>query len=306
MNRHILALALASMLLVACGDRSPAAVPTPDPAVPAAPVAAVEPPPPAPVRGSCSHPDTAQAIIELVQNQVGSIPNVSASDREAVKEVWREGAAHLELALIRTTALDSTIGRSQCEAQLQLRHPPGAAEIVRNDLALVFMVGERGWKYEAPNLAARWVTYSAQLTDDRQHVVVELAEAGAAGGGAGLFAVATAAAALRAADAAQAADPCGDASMQTGAGLKACADHQYAAADVELNAAYKAAMGALPTERSAALRNEQRAWLVQRDAACTAEVQSSDAPGGTAGELNFTGCLARVTAERTEAIRAFR
>ena len=87
-----------------------------------------------------------------------------------------------------------------------------------------------------------------------------------------------------------------------------CAEQDWNAADVKLNAAYKLAMAVLKgidsnldaADQGAAiaLRNAQRAWVPFRDATCDAEGWAYH--GGSAEPMVIYACRARVTAARAE------
>lgn len=89
---------------------------------------------------------------------------------------------------------------------------------------------------------------------------------------------------------------------------QASAGSDYEAADKALNAAYAAARAHLDDAGKIALRDEQRAWIKTRDAACseariTAD-SKGDIAGGSAMALELSGCKARMTQERTKQLLA--
>ena len=89
--------------------------------------------------------------------------------------------------------------------------------------------------------------------------------------------------------------------------LNQCAYQEWEAADVELNAAYKRAIGLLqewdanlPEDEQGgadALKAAQRAWITFRDQACAAEGYAMK--GGSAEPLLIYGCMRVLTEERT-------
>lgn len=95
---------------------------------------------------------------------------------------------------------------------------------------------------------------------------------------------------------------------QTQIDMTMCAGQDYAAADAQLNAAYRKARAAmqsfdanlLPDQRGAAqaLLEAQRAWITFRDAACKAE--GYPYYGGTIQPMIVSECLARLTRRRTD------
>jgi uncharacterized protein YecT (DUF1311 family) len=89
--------------------------------------------------------------------------------------------------------------------------------------------------------------------------------------------------------------------------LNQCAYQEWEAADIELNAAYKRAIGLLqewdanlPEDEQGganALKEAQRAWITFRDQACAAEGYAMK--GGSAEPLLIYGCMRQLTEERT-------
>lgn len=94
-----------------------------------------------------------------------------------------------------------------------------------------------------------------------------------------------------------------------------CAGRDYDAADTELNAQWKLTVAALkardktidrsydsqPTHYDTLLA-AQRAWLTYRDQHCLSE--SFAARGGSMAPMLHSGCMARLTKERTEQLKA--
>lgn len=88
--------------------------------------------------------------------------------------------------------------------------------------------------------------------------------------------------------------------------MTVCAEADWQAADADLNAAYRAARGAMQAadagwpaaQRGAevALRDAQRAWIAFRDNACAAE--GWPFRGGSAEPMVVYGCRARLTRDR--------
>lgn len=95
--------------------------------------------------------------------------------------------------------------------------------------------------------------------------------------------------------------------------MNACAWQDWQQADKALNDAYRLAREAArmadadlaPGEVPAAdmLRDAQRAWISFRDKACAAE--ATQMRGGSAEALLLYGCMARLTRQRTDDLRAF-
>lgn len=93
--------------------------------------------------------------------------------------------------------------------------------------------------------------------------------------------------------------------------MNQCAQMFYEAADAELNAVWKEAMATMKEidsyqedgEAGAAdaLLASQRAWLTYRDNFCTAAAYHLH--GGSAEPMEYSGCLAMVTENRTVELR---
>ena len=98
------------------------------------------------------------------------------------------------------------------------------------------------------------------------------------------------------------------AKAEAAADMTSCAEQDWKAADVELNAAYKSAVAVMKgidanldaSDQGAAivLRDGQRAWVPFRDATCDAEGWAFH--GGSAEPMVIYACRARVTAARAE------
>lgn len=97
--------------------------------------------------------------------------------------------------------------------------------------------------------------------------------------------------------------------------MNICAGRDYQAADVELNAAYKATMAAARRMDEQAremgehyvgavdaLKRAQRAWIGYRDGQC--ELAGFEARGGSMEPMLVSGCLADLTRKRTAELKA--
>jgi uncharacterized protein YecT (DUF1311 family) len=99
--------------------------------------------------------------------------------------------------------------------------------------------------------------------------------------------------------------------------MNACAAIDFARADAELNAEYRAAIAhARASDREtsgraegddrpgdeATLREAQRAWVVFRDAHC--RLEGYEARGGSMEPLVYNSCRAEITRARTAQLRA--
>jgi uncharacterized protein YecT (DUF1311 family) len=88
-----------------------------------------------------------------------------------------------------------------------------------------------------------------------------------------------------------------EAAGPTDAGMARCADAEADAWDRRLNAAYARLRATLPPADAARLRDFQRLWAAERDAACR-----QDPEGGTAGLSRYATCRLRETATRAAAL----
>lgn len=91
-----------------------------------------------------------------------------------------------------------------------------------------------------------------------------------------------------------------------------CADKDFAAADKNLNSAYKAALAYVRTREldppydakhfEEALRASQRAWVAFRDADCR-DLVAQEWSGGTGTSSAILGCMIALTKDRTKDLR---
>ena len=88
---------------------------------------------------------------------------------------------------------------------------------------------------------------------------------------------------------------------QTQSQLNATAAREQQAADRALNSQYAATMGQLSPGSRTLLRNAQRAWITFRDQQCRYE--SSAVQGGSAQPMVLSGCVTRLSNERTRDLR---
>jgi uncharacterized protein YecT (DUF1311 family) len=86
--------------------------------------------------------------------------------------------------------------------------------------------------------------------------------------------------------------------------LNACAANDYEAADKALGRKYKEILASLPPAKQKDLRQQQRAWVKQRDPHCKAETKSYQ--GGSIWPLEFLGCLKSSTERRTQELGDWR
>ncbi|MEM7742283.1 MAG: lysozyme inhibitor LprI family protein [Pseudomonadota bacterium] len=88
--------------------------------------------------------------------------------------------------------------------------------------------------------------------------------------------------------------------------MNQCAQREFQGADEDLNLAYKLARAYAKTlgpDAADKLRDAQRAWIPFRDLAC--EVEGLAYEGGSMQPLVVNSCLAQLTRQRTEQLRAF-
>ncbi|KQS52914.1 hypothetical protein ASG17_15025 [Brevundimonas sp. Leaf363] len=90
-------------------------------------------------------------------------------------------------------------------------------------------------------------------------------------------------------------------SAQTQQSLNAAAAQDAQQADSALNTQYRATMNGLSPASQTLLRGAQRAWITFRDQQCRYE--SSAVRGGSAYPMVQSGCVARMTTERTAELR---
>jgi uncharacterized protein YecT (DUF1311 family) len=84
--------------------------------------------------------------------------------------------------------------------------------------------------------------------------------------------------------------------------MNICANRDYAKADAELNAAYRAAMVRLDESGKARLRDAERSWIAARDRECKAA--TAETVGGSIHPLDLAGCLTEKTRTRTRELLA--
>lgn len=83
----------------------------------------------------------------------------------------------------------------------------------------------------------------------------------------------------------------------TQAQMNACAIRDFNTADAELNLVYKKLIRSLTPEDGSKIREEQRAWLKQRDPLCKKEADG-DAEGGSMWPVLYNSCREQLTKVR--------
>lgn len=92
--------------------------------------------------------------------------------------------------------------------------------------------------------------------------------------------------------------PCKDAVTQLE--LNECAAKEFRKADAELNKVYNHILSSLNQKNQSNLREAQRAWVVYRDANCSAE---ADYHGGSMAPMIYSFCLKENTTDRIKELR---
>lgn len=90
---------------------------------------------------------------------------------------------------------------------------------------------------------------------------------------------------------------------QSQTAMNASAARDARAADDALNAQYRTTTARLSPGSRALLRDAQRSWLTFRDKQCRYE--SSAVQGGSAAPMVQSGCLKRLTQDRTRQLRTY-
>ena len=91
------------------------------------------------------------------------------------------------------------------------------------------------------------------------------------------------------------------AQSQSQSQMNAAAARDERAADQALNSQYTATMNGLSPASRTLLRNAQRTWITFRDQQC--RLESSGVRGGSAWAMVQSGCIARLSNERTRDLR---
>jgi len=93
---------------------------------------------------------------------------------------------------------------------------------------------------------------------------------------------------------------CLDASDGTTAKVVNCTGNEFAYQDARLNRIYLQLRSVLPTAEKIRLRDEERQWIVEGDAAC----KSTSDGGGTADLLNAKSCALNRTVDRADSLES--
>ena len=99
------------------------------------------------------------------------------------------------------------------------------------------------------------------------------------------------------------ATPSGKCAGSTQMELNQCAGAELKQADAAMNAAYGQLMERIGPKAREGLRDAQKAWLPFRDKSCALEGLGSE--GGSIRPMILAGCLAKLTAERTRALKGY-
>lgn len=84
--------------------------------------------------------------------------------------------------------------------------------------------------------------------------------------------------------------------------MAACLNRETKAADVRLNAAYRAARSRVPAKQAKALQVAQRAWITFRDSNCRAYAAGE----GTIAQVETAQCAFSMTTQRADELENFR
>jgi len=84
--------------------------------------------------------------------------------------------------------------------------------------------------------------------------------------------------------------------------LNFCEADNFAAADKDLNATYKALSSKLDAHELDQLKAAQRAWVTWRDAECV--YQTTDSEGGSIHSMEVSMCQTDLTTTRTKQLKA--
>lgn len=99
------------------------------------------------------------------------------------------------------------------------------------------------------------------------------------------------------------ATPSGKCAGSTQTELNQCAGAELKQTDAAMNAAYGQLMKQIGPKARESLRDAQKAWLPFRDKSCALEALGSE--GGSIQPMVLAGCLAKLTTERTEALKGY-
>ena len=86
--------------------------------------------------------------------------------------------------------------------------------------------------------------------------------------------------------------------------LTACAQSDFKMADAELNRVYKKRINSLTKSNQKTLREEQRAWLRNRDPKCNKDA-NAEAYGGSMWPMLYDRCREELTKDRTQQLRSW-
>lgn len=87
--------------------------------------------------------------------------------------------------------------------------------------------------------------------------------------------------------------------------MNACAESAFAAADKELNEAYRKLEASLNKTQQVALASDEKAWLNSLDTECR-KAANDEAEGGSMWPMVFWQCKADTTKLRVETLRNWR
>lgn len=172
-------------------------------------------------------------------------------------------------------------------------------QTLRQGLALSVLLGAIGACQPATNSGESSVTESAPAVTTEPPAASDNALETTTPAAEGQAAAETQAAAQAAAPEPQPLPPlpaeCDNPATQTA--MNICAQGEYEQADVELNNTYQAVKAAVSGAKADQLITAEEAWLTYRDRYC--DYVASQYTGGSMEPLVYSGCLTRLTQDRT-------
>lgn len=257
---------------------------------------------------SCSAENTQTLLISVITNDIVTVAQQEAPafDASSVNK-----SLHIEVKNIITDKIDKELNKYECRADVYARLPDGALNIVKSimnqpEIANNIKV--------VTNSIETSVTYKSESTDDKSKQFVEAKHHDIFTGViAGLYTrgmmstqqTADVKSAINQAVSDQQTSPTQPPStddMCTGLDLSItsnqldCLDRKFKKADDELNARWKVLMASLPADKKSSLKNEQVAWIKEKEDKCAKA--GSEFSGGTLETVMIADCNVQMTEER--------
>lgn len=278
---------------------------------------------------SCSEKDSVDLVTQLMGEHAGKLAE-SALTFTQIKSEQIVSQIKFDVTNIRTSGHDEATGKYTCDADVVASLPPEAEKVLGNSLAtaLVFSNGLGSARVNGGKLTES-ISYTVQLTDDKEHVYVEVPQGGndvaeaavalvirsevskaqqkaMSGPAAAQPAVAQGAEAAPPTDAASAeVDPgCPGVDQSTTEGQLECISTKYKAADADLNSTYKQLMSSLAESDKTKLKTEQREWVKSKESKCAEAAKEFE--GGTLEQVTKSDCALQQTVERVSYLKAYK